>query len=154
MDMQSVVNFAANAHRGQVRRGGVETYIQHPLRMYKFLMQTGHTGDTLAVALLHDVVEDTKYTFEDCDFYLQSSEGKEALRLLTKKKGETSGEQLGRILGSENQMAIRVKMYDALDNAVMDEAGRAFTLNVLKRDPDSEIARYKNLAHTLSSFLL
>ena len=154
MDIKTVIDFAANAHRGQVRRGGVETYIQHPLRVYKALMEQGYTGDTLTVALLHDVVEDSKYTFEDCDFYIQSDVGKEALRLLTKKKGETSGEQLGRILGSQNQMAIRVKMYDALDNAVMDEAGRAFTLNVLKRDTDSEIARYKNLAHTLSSFLL
>lgn len=154
MDIKTVIDFAANAHRGQVRRGGVETYIQHPLRVYKALMEQGYTGDTLTVALLHDVVEDSKYTFEDCDFYLQTSEGKEAMRLLTKKKGETSGEQLGRILGSENQMVIRVKMYDALDNAVMDEVSRAFTLNVLKRDPDSEIKRYKNLAQTLSSFLL
>lgn len=58
--------FAEEAHRGQLRNSG-EDYIQHPLEVAKILLELEMDEATLAAALLHDVVEDTKYTIADIE---------------------------------------------------------------------------------------
>ena len=57
--------FAYDAHDGQYRKNNKNKYISHPIMVYKILM--GVTEDTtiLAAALLHDVLEDTKLTYEE-----------------------------------------------------------------------------------------
>jgi GTP diphosphokinase / guanosine-3',5'-bis(diphosphate) 3'-diphosphatase len=55
--------FAADKHRDQRRKDARATpYINHPLRGARILAETGRVTDpeTLAAALLHDVIEDTK----------------------------------------------------------------------------------------------
>ena len=50
--------FAAKAHEGQIRQSG-EPYIKHPLAVTIILAEMGLLdADTLAAALLHDVIED------------------------------------------------------------------------------------------------
>jgi GTP pyrophosphokinase len=49
---------AERAHAGQVRKSG-EPYIQHPLAVASLLADLGMDPDTIAAALLHDVVEDS-----------------------------------------------------------------------------------------------
>ncbi len=56
--------FAAKAHQGQKRKSG-EPYIQHPVAVAAILAELGMDAETLAAALLHDVVEDTGVTLED-----------------------------------------------------------------------------------------
>ncbi len=51
--------FAQAAHEGQKRKSG-EPYIVHPLAVAKMLVEMGMDTDTIAAALLHDVVEDTE----------------------------------------------------------------------------------------------
>lgn len=51
---------AEKAHAGQLDRGGAP-YILHPLAVAKEMTDE----DTAAVALLHDVIEDTDWTVED-----------------------------------------------------------------------------------------
>ena len=51
--------FAQKAHDGQKRKSG-EPYIVHPLSVAKILVEMGMDTDTVAAALLHDVVEDTE----------------------------------------------------------------------------------------------
>ena len=51
-------------HAGQFRLSG-EPYITHPLAVTLLLAEYGLDSDTLAAALLHDVVEDTDITLED-----------------------------------------------------------------------------------------
>ena len=53
------MNMAIAAHDGQTRRTGIP-YIVHPLTLMETLTHVGiHDEDTLIVALLHDIFEDT-----------------------------------------------------------------------------------------------
>ena len=56
--------FAAQAHQGQKRKSG-EPYIHHPVAVAAILAELGMDAETLAAALLHDVVEDTGVTLDD-----------------------------------------------------------------------------------------
>lgn len=53
--------YAAQAHSGQVRNSGNgETpFIDHPIAVAERLAQNGYSGEVLAAALLHDVLEKT-----------------------------------------------------------------------------------------------
>ena len=146
--LKRAIEFARLAHSGQMRRGGVEPYIRHSLRTMSRLWKSkyGHELDVLVVAVLHDVVEDASYGFDDCDQFIGSEEGKEALRLVTKMEGESSAEALDRLVQSGNRIALLVKAYDALDNARITEYGVEFTRAVLGLDPVKEAVKYQNKA--------
>jgi GTP diphosphokinase / guanosine-3',5'-bis(diphosphate) 3'-diphosphatase len=53
-------SFAARAHDGQQRRSG-EEFIHHPFGVAKILAELHLDEQTIAAALLHDVVEDTEH---------------------------------------------------------------------------------------------
>jgi GTP pyrophosphokinase len=55
---------AERMHAGQMRRSG-DPYITHPLAVAEILADLGVDTTTLVAALLHDTVEDTRYTLED-----------------------------------------------------------------------------------------
>ena len=58
---------AFNAHDGQVRKSG-EPYIHHPLEVAKIVAKDiGLDSESIASAILHDVVEDTPITLNDLD---------------------------------------------------------------------------------------
>ncbi|MBR1917400.1 MAG: bifunctional (p)ppGpp synthetase/guanosine-3',5'-bis(diphosphate) 3'-pyrophosphohydrolase [Bacteroidaceae bacterium] len=58
-------NFAKQAHKGVRRRSG-EPYIMHPIAVARIACEEIGLGSTsICAALLHDVVEDTEYTFDD-----------------------------------------------------------------------------------------
>lgn len=54
---------AENMHRGQFRKSG-EPYITHPLAVAQICAELGMDTTTLIAALLHDTVEDTRYTLQ------------------------------------------------------------------------------------------
>jgi len=56
--------FAAKAHAGQKRLSG-EDFIEHPVAVARILSELEGDGETLAAALLHDVVEDTAVKLEE-----------------------------------------------------------------------------------------
>jgi (p)ppGpp synthase/HD superfamily hydrolase len=57
---------ATAAHAGQIRNGsGGLPYIEHPRMVAATLAARGYAEETLAAALLHDVVEDSDTTVED-----------------------------------------------------------------------------------------
>lgn len=56
--------FARNAHNGQKRASG-EDYITHPVAVAVTLCQYQADPITIISALLHDVIEDTKATYDD-----------------------------------------------------------------------------------------
>src|SRR5881296_2223638 len=56
--------FAANAHEGQQRRSG-EDFVLHPWGAAKICAQLHLDNETIAAALLHDVVEDTDAELDD-----------------------------------------------------------------------------------------
>jgi len=57
-------SYAARAHEGQQRRSG-EDFIHHPFGAAKICAQLHLDDETIAAALLHDVVEDTDVSIED-----------------------------------------------------------------------------------------
>src|SRR3982751_1214713 len=56
--------FAAAAHEGQQRQSGSD-FIEHPVGVARISAELRLDEQTLAAALLHDVVEDTETDIED-----------------------------------------------------------------------------------------
>src|ERR671924_1740906 len=69
--------FAAHAHEGQQRRSG-EDFVLHPWGAAKICAQLRLDDETVAAALLHDVVEDTDADIEE----VRSEFGDEVARLV------------------------------------------------------------------------
>jgi len=62
--VQRAYAYAEEAHRGQLRKSGAP-YITHPVAVAMILAELELDATTLAAALLHDVVEDTKATDDE-----------------------------------------------------------------------------------------
>jgi len=60
------LSIAEQAHKGQFRKDGITPYIEHPVKVASFLY-TLHIRDDeiLAIAILHDVLEDTSVQAND-----------------------------------------------------------------------------------------
>ncbi|MFJ6196285.1 RelA/SpoT family protein [Micromonospora sp. NPDC092111] len=61
--LRRAYTIAENMHRGQFRKSG-EPYITHPLAVAQISADLGMDTTTLVAALLHDTVEDTRYTLQ------------------------------------------------------------------------------------------
>ena len=65
--IRKAFDIAADAHKDQRRKTG-EPYIYHPIAVAKIVAnEIGLGAPSIASALLHDVVEDTEYTFADIE---------------------------------------------------------------------------------------
>lgn len=64
--IKKAYELAWRAHRDQKRESG-EPYIRHPLNIALTLVKMNLDTETVAAALLHDVVEDTNYTLNDIE---------------------------------------------------------------------------------------
>lgn len=60
--------FARVAHAavGQLRKYTNEPYIVHPLEVARIVKSVPHDSNMVMAAYLHDVLEDTKISFEFC----------------------------------------------------------------------------------------
>lgn len=100
----TILNFATLAHKGQFRKNGKE-YITHLIAVAEKAIELSEVEQTpitdeviIATALLHDVLEDTKYTIEDVNDILFSAgftsaqrfDIRVALSLLTKPANMSS----------------------------------------------------------------
>ena len=98
--------FAVYAHMGQ--KYGDEPYIHHAVRVAD---RIGHSDEIgVAVAFLHDVVEDTEYTLEDLRRNDFSDETLDAVDAITRRKNEKYFDYIRRL--SSNPIAKRVKIAD------------------------------------------
>lgn len=62
--IKKAYNFAFDAHKEQKRESG-EPYIMHPVNVAMILSELGMDSNTIIAGLLHDVIEDTHYSYDD-----------------------------------------------------------------------------------------
>lgn len=108
--LQRAIEIATEAHKGQVDKSGKE-YIGHPLRV----MEMGKSEQEKIIGVLHDVVEDTNWTFEALAEEGFSKEIIDALRCVTKlSDNENYDDFIERV--KKNPLAVAVKINDLTDN--------------------------------------
>jgi (p)ppGpp synthase/HD superfamily hydrolase len=107
--LAKAIKIATEAHEGQTDRYGAP-YIFHPLRVMQRLI----TPAEKTAGILHDVVEDTNWTFESLRKEGFSDDLLEALKAVTKENGEDYEQFVRR--SAANPLARRVKLADLEDN--------------------------------------
>ena len=107
--LERAIEIATQAHKGQKDKAGND-YISHPLRV----MAAGKTPEEQIVGVLHDVVEDSDWTFAQLAAEGFSAEILEALICLTKLPDEPYDKFIRRV--KTNPLAIAVKLNDLTDN--------------------------------------
>ena len=115
MDQQkqlaAAIQIAVNAHAAQFDKGG-KPYILHPLHLMNQLL---FDPELAAIAVLHDVVEDSNITFETLKQAGMSDRVIAALRLLTHQPKQSYDDYVQQIC--PNYDAIRVKRKDLEHNS-------------------------------------
>lgn len=106
-----VLVLATNAHAGQFDRGG-KPYILHPLKVMHYLKTDDE--ELQCIALLHDVIEDTKTTWHDLRDIGCTERVLEAVAALTKMPGQSYDEYKEGVFA--NVDAMRVKTCDLRHN--------------------------------------
>ncbi len=108
--LDRAIRIAVKAHKDQTDKYG-NPYILHPLRV----MSMGRTDEERIVGVLHDVVEDTDWTFDQLRKEGFSERIIMALDCVTKKsENEDYNEFVART--RKNPLAVRVKLNDLTDN--------------------------------------
>jgi (p)ppGpp synthase/HD superfamily hydrolase len=107
--LDDAILLAVQAHRGQRDKGG-QPYVLHPLRL---MMRLDRDVERI-VAVLHDVVEDSRYSLADLRQRGYAEDVLQALDCLTRRTAETYGEFIDRV--KTNAIARRVKLADLEDN--------------------------------------
>jgi (p)ppGpp synthase/HD superfamily hydrolase len=108
--LKRAIEIATEAHMGQMDKAGNE-YIGHPLRV----MEMGKTEEEKIVGILHDVVEDSGWTFDALEAEGFSKEVLDALKCVTKKsENENYDDFIERV--KKNPLAVAVKINDLTDN--------------------------------------
>ena len=129
---------AKKAHAGQVDKAGVD-YIQHPL----YVASQVKTEQEKAVALLHDVIEDSDVTADDLLASGLSNEVVTAVQTLTKKKGQSYQDYLEKV--KSNNLARVVKLADLKHNSDLSR------LKTVSNTDYERVKKYKNAIRYLST---
>ncbi|MDO4703071.1 phosphohydrolase [Tannerella sp.] len=108
--IERAIEIAVAAHKGQKDKSGAD-YILHPLRV----MERGKSEIEKVCGVLHDVVEDSEWTFEKLEKEGFSDEVIAVLRCVTKESEKEDYDVfINRI--AQNPIAVEVKINDLLDN--------------------------------------
>lgn len=93
-DIRVAYKLAKSAHNGQFRRSGAP-YIEHPVAIAEIAAELSLDPTAIAAGLLHDVVEDTHYTYDDIKnlFGEQTAELVDGVTKLAKLQYNTHEEQ-------------------------------------------------------------
>jgi GTP diphosphokinase / guanosine-3',5'-bis(diphosphate) 3'-diphosphatase len=146
-------NFAEEAHKEQKRESG-EPYVIHPLEVACILADMGMDTGTITAGLLHDVIEDTQYSYEQIEKEFNSEvadlvEGVTKLgKIQYKTKEEQQADNVRKMLlaMTKDIRVILIKLADRLHNMR--------TLKYRTNDKQKETAKetfdiYAPLAHRL-----
>ena len=115
--VEKCIKIAMEAHEGQRDRDG-NAVILHPL----IVGSMGKTDAEKCVGFLHDLVEDTDWSFDDLRNENIPEEIIEALQLCTHNDSIAYDEYVQRIIDSGNLTAIHVKLNDLHHNIARGKA--------------------------------
>mgnify|MGYP003313521898 FL=1 len=133
--IRSAFDTAVHAHRNQRRKSG-EPYIYHPIGVAKIVAQEiGLDATSIAAALLHDVVEDTEYSFEDIEKLFGSDIRKivEGLTKISKLSKENNVS-----LQAENFRKLLLTLNDDIRVIIIKIADRLHNMQTLDAMPDEK----------------
>ncbi len=137
--LETAQKIAVEAHAGQTERNG-QPYIGHPRRV----MARVETEDEKIVAILHDVVEDTSWTFAQLAEAGFPPHIIAALDCVTKRDGEDYSAFVER--SASNPIALRVKLADLEDN--MDVRRLTEVTEKDRQRLNKYLAAYRRLKNT------
>jgi len=110
--LAKAIMFASEKHVDQLDKGS-RAYILHPLRMMMRLRT--NDDELMAIAVLHDVVEDCKVSFDDLRHMGMTQRVIDGVKSLTRQNGETYEQFIDRV--ALNHDAMLVKREDLRDNS-------------------------------------
>lgn len=108
--LPKAIQIAIEAHRTQLDKAGMP-YLGHVMRV----MESGKSNDEKIVGVLHDLIEDTDWTFDQLEKEGFSPHIVSALRCLTKTSEEEPYDDFIKRVQT-NPLAVRVKINDLSDN--------------------------------------
>ena len=108
--LELALSIATKAHRGQFDKAGID-YIEHPI----FVASQVDSEEEKAVALLHDVIEDSSVTAEELLNAGLPETVVTAVQILSKKKGQDYQTYLKTV--KSNPLARAVKLADLKHNS-------------------------------------
>lgn len=109
---ERALEFAMTAHKGQVRKGSSIPYIVHPIETALIAMTLTRDQDLIIAALLHDIIEDTRYSAED----IEDAFGARISQLV---QHESEDKRIGQ-KPSDTWKIRKQEFIDSLDNKSMD----------------------------------
>ena len=127
---KKAMKLSFEAHKDQVDKSGLP-YIFHPFH----LAEQMKSEETVIVALLHDVVEDTEYTLQDIAGMGFSQQVLDALAMMTHDKAVPYMDYVERL--KENPIAKTVKLADLRHNSNLSR------LDTVDKKALSRIEKYK-----------
>lgn len=119
--MEQAVELAREVYEGETDETG-EPHIEHITRVAGILREKGANTDAVAVAWLHDLVEDTDVTLDDLREMGFTEPIVDAVDLLTHEEGQSLEEHLARVRGDD--LARAVKHADLTDHASEERLSR------------------------------
>ena len=138
MNLERAIQIAVEAHAGAKDRGG-KAYILHPISV----MMRCETDEEKIVAILHDVVEDTDWTFEALREEGFTETIIEALKTVTKHSEDEDYDQfIQRSL--KNEIGRKVKIADLRENLDVTRIGKLTEKDI------ERINKYKRALKTLT----
>ena len=117
MNLERAIEIAQEAHKGVKDKGGHD-YIHHPIRV----MHAMSNDQEKIVAILHDVVEDSDWTFDRLKEEGFEDSVIESLRCVTKYSEEEDYQEFIK-RAATNKIATKVKMADIEDNLDLSRLG-------------------------------
>ncbi len=139
IQLEQAIRIALKAHAGQKDKAGLD-YILHPLRV----MMTMKSQEERITAVLHDVVEDSSWTFEALSAEGFSRNVLDALACLTRDPDNESYKQTMNKI-KRNALALKVKLADLEDN--MDVR----RLSTMSDEDLARLKKYNRAWHTLNN---